>query len=250
MKASEMKRLLGDVSTADEIIAKGIADGSLENDLGTEPIVKSDVVTALAAQVKAEIDRLTLVKSEAPAREDAKAERLKKSQAAENAPEVVAAIHDISGVMTDIEKSTTETLSTIAKGTAKNLEVADVLLKGFAELSTRFVSLQEKVETLSKAAETSITAPKGVGADPAAAADASTAIPAPSPFEDTPAGVTDVEEFVKSAGEALTTVQIAIDALPASELQSKRAQTLRKAATQLTFGHPDPIGLVKSLGLK
>lgn len=248
MKASEMKRLLGDVSNADEIIAKGIADGSLENDLGAAPIVKSDVVAQLAAQVKAEIDRLNLVKSEAPARE-ASSEKLQKSEAAKASPEFAEAIGAISAVITDTEKNTVETLSALAKGTSAGLEATNVLLKGFADLATRFVSLQEKVETLSKAAETAVVEPKGVAA---AAQDAQT-IPVASPHEnaEAAAGAVDPEAFFKSAMEATELIKGAIVNLSAEERAGARGKALRDASTQLSFGVcKDPEALVKSLGLK
>jgi hypothetical protein len=245
MKASELQKLLGDVDGAGDILARRIADGTLENDLGTQPIFKSDAVASLYADLAAAIDRLGKVPEAAPARANDRAQRLAKSAAAENAPEVVGAVTDMAAAIDNVEKATIENAAALAKGIVKLAEAATTSLKGLVEMAARFGSLEDKVNELHKGFSSTAVAPAGVAA-----------VVAPTPLDASPAaaaaksGEFDIEKYQVEFERATSLIKGAMQKLTPAEQTGAPGARLAAASTALTFGHKTPADVLVELGLQ
>jgi hypothetical protein len=245
MKASELQKLLGDVDGAGDIIARRIADGTLENDLGTQPIFKSDVVAALYSDLSAAIERLGKMPEASPARTNDRAQRLAKSAAAENAPEVVGAVTDLASAIDNVEKATVENAAALAKGIVKLAEAATTSLKGLVEMAARFGALEDKVTELHKGFSTTAVAPAGVAA-----------VVAPTPLDAAPAAnlakgeAFDMEKYEADFERANALIKGAMQKLSPSEQTGAQGARLAAASTALTFGHKTPADILVELGLQ
>jgi len=235
IKASELKKLLGDIADADRIVADRISTGAVENDLQAESTVfKSSDVSALIKSLTEAADRLVKLPTEAPVREvDEREQRLAKSRAAENAPEVVGAITDLARVVDTIEKSQVEAQSALAKSLNEVVKAQSLVLNGLLDFSTRYESLSSKVDELHKAASTTVIAPVGT---------AGTAAPSPLDSQEdlrkSFRGETSMEAYINKYTEIETLIKGAIRAVPAGEARGARARELERALVELTT-NPD-----------
>lgn len=245
IKASELRKRLGDVPNADEIVNDLIQKGGVEDDGAGTPMFKSEAFEALVKSLMASVDKLQAVPTEAPKRDTGRAERLAKSQAAENAPEVVAAINETSATLEAIEKSLAETQSALAKGLAVLTEANAASLKGFIDLASKLQATQEKVDDLHKSASKPVE-PAGVAAAPG--------VVAPSPLDAGAAaqanGAADVDAFYKSFEEADRLIKGRLAKIAAGEVSKTEASRLQEASIQLISGARKPDELITELGLK
>lgn len=246
IKASELKQLLGDTKDADSIIADRIAKGQVIDDLAPQPIIKSDAVDSLVKSLNDAIARLNQVPEAVEPKANDRVQRLAKSQAAENAPEVVAAVHDLSVVLETIEKSTVETQSALAKGLVKVAEASAANLKGLVDFAQRFESMTAKVDELYKSAATTVVQPAGV---------VSSGVAAPAPTDAAAQGggfrgEADFNTFLAKATEVESLLKSKRAALTDEDLKGKAGERLIQAAIDLQGSNKKLSDIVSEYGLK
>jgi hypothetical protein len=242
IKASELRKRLGDVPNADEIVNDLIQKGGVEDDGAGTPVFKSEAFEALTAALLKSVNDLAAVPQEAPARDSGRAERLAKSQAAENAPEVVAAINETGATLEAIEKSLTATQAALAKGLSVLTDANAASLRGFVDLASKVQAIQEKVEELHKAKSAPVE-PAGVDAGPG--------VVAPSPLDaGSAAGAGADEAFFKSFDEADLLIKGRLAKIAAGEAPKSEVPRLQEASIQLISGVRNPDELIAELGLK
>jgi hypothetical protein len=241
VKASELKKLLGDTKDADSIIADRIAKGLIENDLAPQPVFKSDAVEGLVKSLTEAIDRLNKMPEAAEPKANDRAQRLAKSQAAENAPEVVAAVNDVAGAIETFEKSNVEAQSALAKGLVKVAEAQTQTLRGLVDFATRFEAIAAKVEELHKSAAMTVVAPAGVAA-------AAPGIAAPSPLDPGAAegnfrGEPSVEAFMAKARQVEDLIAKSMQHMTTEERKGRRGNDLVQASVEL-LGSNKPLSAI------
>lgn len=243
IKASELRKLLGDVPNANEIIADRIQKGEVEDDGAGTNMFKSEAFEALTKSLLDSVAKLQAVPTEPEKRVDVKAERLAKSAAAENAPEVVAAINETGSILEAIEKSLTASQSVLAKGLAIASEAHAASLKGLADFATQFQALQSKVDELHKSASAPV-APAGQGAGAVVASAFDTAQAAAATGAEADAA------FAASFAEADRLIKGRLVKLAAGEIPASEGARLTQASFNLLSGTMNPAELIAEFGLK
>lgn len=243
IKASELRKLLGDVPNANEIIADRIQKGEVEDDGAGANMFKSEAFEALTKSLLDSVTKLQAVPAEPEKRVDVKAERLAKSAAAENAPEVVAAINETGSILEAIEKSLTASQAALTKGLAVVSEAHVASLKGLADFATQFQNLQAKVDELHKSASAPVQpAGQAAGAVVASPLDAQQAAAT--------TGATDSAAFANSFAEADRLIKGRLARLGAGEVSHGEAARLQEASFALVSGAKTPAELIAEFGLK
>lgn len=246
MKASELKKLLGDVKDAESIIADRIAKGLVENDLTATPVFKSDAIEGLVKSLTEAIDRLKQVPETVEVKTNDRAQRLAKSAAAENAPEVVAAVTDVASALETFEKSNVENQSALAKGLVKVAEAQSQTLRGLVDFATRFEAIAAKVEELHKSAATTPVQPAGV-------AGSLPGVAAPSPVEAAAGdfrGEPSFEAFMVKAQEIEGLIKSKRSNMSADDLAGAPGKRLVQAAIELQGSNKKLSDIVSEFGLK
>jgi hypothetical protein len=249
VKASELKKLLGDTKDADSIIADRIAKGLVENDLTAQPVFKSEAVEGLVKSLTEAIDRLNKMPEAAEPKANDRAQRLAKSQAAENAPEVVAAVNDVAGALEELHKSNVESQSALAKGLVKVAEAQSQTMRGLVDFAARFEAIAAKVEELHKSAATTVVAPAGV------AATTQPGVAAPSPLDAAAQGgdfrgEKTFEEFLAKAKGVEDMIVKAQRNLSSEDRAGRRGQDLINASIALMSSNKPLSAIVAEFDLK
>lgn len=242
IKASKFKELLGDVPNAAAIVAEGIRKGEIEDDGAGTPVFKSETYDALVKSLLASVDKLKALPETAPERTSDKATALKKSAAAENAPEMVSAVINLEDVIKAVEKSQVEGTAALAKSLIQVAEANAASIKGFVDLATQLQTVAAKVNEMHIA--------KSAAIEPAG--DASTNVAVPSPMDKNAAAASSgASDFAAFQAEFETVDRLIKGALSATpQTDSVRRNALSQATLALMGGTKKPAELIAELGLK
>jgi hypothetical protein len=242
MKASKFKELLGDVPNAAAIVAEGIRKGEIEDDGTGEPVFKSETYEALVKSLLASVDKLKTLPETAPERTNDKATALKKSAAAENAPEMVSAVINLEDVVKAVEKSQVEGTAALAKSLIQVAEANAASIRGFVDLATQLQTVAAKVNEMHIAKSAAVEPVGEVG----------TSTPVPSPMDKNAAaassGASDFAAYQAEFDNVDRLIKGALSATPHTD--SKRRAALSQATLALMGGTKKPAELIAELGLK
>jgi len=237
IKASELKAMLAGVANADAIIAEQIQKGEIIDDLGGgAPMFKSEAFETLAKALQAAVEKLNALPTELekPATNE-RAERLAKSKAAENAPEVVEALNELGKNMDAAVSSLFKSQSELAKGLAAVAEADSQSIRGYVDLATRVQSLSTQMGELMKSMAAPVE-PVGVAT--------SAGVPVASPSDNAQAiltqGATDLALFKGQLEQAQALIISSINRLEPLQQSGPHGAAMQNDIMLLQTGGKSP----------